>query len=243
MNEEIKNTDFVAEEPAGNSARMELENMLKEMLPEEKQNGSVEEMAIECIKEQKEMNDRLVEAMGKDPRLAQVFADMVNGKKGAMSLVRYFGKDFLSAEEGSPEYEEMMNEDKAFQEEKEAMKANAQAFDEKATMFFEAFVEYCGRKNLNADVYKMRILDELMIPVMDWVATDEVFDRLVNAVDYEKDVDDAFHAGEVKGRNMNINELRAKPTDGMPHGLNSHGTMKEQMPKKRNSLIAAALEA
>jgi hypothetical protein len=65
----------------------------------------------------------------------------------------------------------------------------------------------------------------------------------VNAVDHEKDVDDAFQAGEVKGRNMNIYELRAKPTDGMPHGLNSHGTMKEQMPKKRNSLIAAALEA
>lgn len=244
MNEEVKGVDFADVKPEGDGARVELEALLKELMPVEKQNASVEEMALEYIKEQKAMNDRLVEALGDDPRMAQALAEMMHGGKGAASIVRYFGKSFLDAEEGSPEYEEVMKADKEFLDNKAKAEKNLQDFDNKAAEFFKAFVAYCERKNLNADVYKMRILDELMIPVMDWVATDEVFDRLVNAVDYNKDVEDAFQAGEVKGRNMNINELRARPSDGLPGGLGSHGVpVQNEIPRKRNSLIAAALEA
>jgi hypothetical protein len=62
-------------------------------------------------------------------------------------------------------------------------------------------------------------------------------------VDYEKDTEDAFVAGETKGRNMNINEMRMKPSDGMPKGLSSQAVPVEQPKRKVNSLIADALKA
>jgi hypothetical protein len=87
-------------------------------------------------------------------------------------------------------------------------------------------------------------MEKVMGPVMGWEANDEVFGRLVKAVDYDKDVEDAFVAGEVKGRNMNINEMRAKPSDGMPKGLSSQAAPASERPmRKMNSLIEKALNA
>ena len=77
---------------------------------------------------------------------------------------------------------------------------------------------------------------------MGWEASDEVFDRLVKAVDYEKDTEDAYAAGQISGRNMNINEMRMKPTDGMPKGLSSQAAP-ERPKRKVNSLIEKALNA
>lgn len=242
MEEEIKMTETIAEEPVGNTARQELEALLKELLPEEK-GGDVDQMALDWIKGQREMNERIVNAMKEDPRMAQVFAEVIDGGKGAASLIRHFGRSYFDAEEGTPEYEEMMAADEEYQNNKAAMAQNQQAFEDKARAFFAGLDDYCNRKSLNADVYKVRIVDEVLEPALDWVATDEFFDRLVKAVDYEKDTEDAFEAGEIKGRNMNINEMRSKVGDGMPKGLTSQAAPVEQPKRKMNSLLEKALKA
>lgn len=226
------------------TARQELETLLNEALPEEKQTGDVEQMALDYIREMKDMNGRLVEAMSSDPRMAQVFAEVIDGGKAAQALIRHFGRRFFDVEEGTPEYEEMMAADAEYQQGIKDMEMNKAAFDEKARNFFVALDDYCNRMNLNADVYKVRIVDEVLTPALDWVATDDFFGKLVNAVDYDKDVEDAFEAGKVKGRNMNINEMRGKIDDGMPKGLNSQGTPVIEKPKRiANPLIARALNA
>lgn len=244
MDEEVITTEITVEEPIGNSARQELETLLNELLPEEKRTGDVDQMALDYIREMNEMNDRLVQALSNEPRLAQVFAEVVNGDKGAHSLVRHFGKEFLSAEEGTPEYEAAMAADKEYQEGK-AQIMNAQlAFDEKANAWFDAFRAYCEKMNLNADVYLVRAEDEFILPLYEFAVSDEIFARIVKALDYDKDVEDAFDAGETKGRNTNINEMRARPTDGMPKGLNSQAAPVVERPKvRRNPLIADALNA
>jgi hypothetical protein len=56
-------------------------------------------------------------------------------------------------------------------------------------------------------------------------------------------VEDAFVAGEVKGRNMNINEMRGKVGDGMPKGLTSQAVPVEQPKRRMNSLLEKALKA
>jgi hypothetical protein len=230
------------EEPV-NGARQELETLLVEVLPEEKRTGDVDQMALDYIKELREMNDRIAEAISDDPRTAQMFADLVNGQGGAKSLVRHFGKKFLDVKEGTPEYDEIMAADAEFMAERERGKAFDEENRAKAQAWFAAFTDYCNRMNLNEDVYLVKIEDEFIKPVMEWEASDETFNKLVKAVDYDKDVDDAFEAGKIKGRNTNIHEMRSKPSDGMPSGLSSQAPVVEKPKRKVNSLIARALEA
>lgn len=243
MEEEIVKTYVEAEQPAESAARQELKALLEEIIPEEKRSDDVEQMALDYIKEQRAKNDKIVEALSEDPRMAQVFVDAMNGEGGSKSLIRHFGKSFLEAEEGSPEYEEIMAADREYQEGRNKMLADQQAYDEKAGAWFAAFSDYCKRMNLNEDVYLVKIEDEFISPVMDWEHSDKIFDRLVKAVDYDKDVEDAFEAGEIKGRNTNINEMRAKPSDGMPKALSSQGVISDKPRVRRNPLIADALNA
>lgn len=244
MDEEKVTTEMTVEEPVGApTARQELETLLNEILPEEKRTGDVDRMALDYIKELREQNDRMVEAISDDPRTAQVFADVINGQGGAKSLVRHFGKKFLDVEEGTPEYDEIMAADAEFMAERERGKAFDEENRAKAQAFFAAFSEYCKRKNLNEDVYMVKIWDEFLDRVMEWAIGDEIFDKLVKAVDYDKDVDDAFEAGKIKGRNTNIHEMRSKPSDGMPSGLSSQAPVVERPKRAMNPLIARALDA
>ena len=194
-------------------------------------------------REKMEMNDRIAEAIGGDPFVAQMFVDIANGEKPGVSVVRRFGKALIEAEEGTPEYDELMAADAEFMAERERGKAFDEENSAKAQAWFEAFTDYCNRMNLNEDVYLVKIEDEFIKPVMEWEASDETFDKLVKAVDYEKDVDDAFEAGEIKGRNTNINEMRSKPSDGMPSGLSSQAPVVERPKRAMNPLIAKALKA
>jgi hypothetical protein len=84
---------------------------------------------------------------------------------------------------------------------------------------------------------------EVIEPSLNLKVDEKLFARLVKAVDYDKDVEDAFSAGEVKGRNTNIHEMRAKVDDGLPKGLSSQAVMAAEKPKKRNRILESALRA
>jgi hypothetical protein len=104
----------------------------------------------------------------------------------------------------------------------------------------------CKLYNDNRSPIRAWLLEDYSVetkPVLEWEASDETFNKLVKAVDYDKDVDDAFEAGEIKGRNTNIHEMRSKPSDGMPSGLSSQAPVVERPKRKVNSLIADALKA
>ena len=66
---------------------------------------------------------------------------------------------------------------------------------------------------------------------------------LDHAVTYEKDVEDAFAAGNVKGRNTNIRRMQETFGDGMPKGMNSVAPVQQERPDSTNSLIDSALKA
>ena len=242
MEEDVKITEMTVEEPQSESTeRQELEAKLDAILPEEE--GSVYKKALAYIERNEEMNDRLVKALSDDPKMAQVFVEVMDGGKSGSALVRHFGKSYLEAEEGSPEYEEIMAADREYEESRAKIKASQEAFDNESNAFYEAFSDYCKRKSLNEEVYLVKIEDKVVLPLFRMMASDELFDSLVKAVDYDKDVEDAFEAGEIKARNMSINEMRAKPGDGMPKGLSSQAQMQMQQPKRKiNSLIAKALQ-
>lgn len=242
MDEEVKVTEMTVEEPVGNSARQELEALLTEVLPEEKRTGDVEQMALDYIKELRSSNDRIIEAISDDPRAAQMFADIVNGtRKPGAAIARYFGKGFM-ADEGTPEYDEMMAADEEFVNERESAKRTAEEHNAKMLDFLDWLEEQLGE---DAEGERMRrVYNEILIPLLDGVKDETLPGKLKKSLDYDKDVEDAFAAGEVKGRNMNINEMRSKVGDGMPKGLTSQAVPVVEKPKRKvNSLIADALKA
>ena len=245
MDENVKNVEVaVVEQDVAPTAREELKALLMEILPEEKRSEDVEQMALDYIKEQVEMSNRMAEKIAEDPRLAQVFADVVAGtRKPGAALARYFGKNILAAEEGTPEYEELVKADEEYWNELNAAEKMKEEQGANAAAWFDALEQYCEKNGLDKDVYIPKIEDMVIIPSLDLVISDELFARLVKAVDYDKDVEDAFAAGEVKGRNTNIHEMRARVGDGMPKGLSSQGAPVEKPKKPMNSLLAKALNA
>ena len=241
--EDIKTTEIIVEEPAGNLDRERLKERLKMALPEEKHSDNVEQMALAYMDEQQEMNDRLVARMAEEPEMADALVAIMNGGKSSTALIRALGKDFFGAKEGTPEYEELMRAHEEFTAERAKMRADSEELDAKLANFFAKLREYCEKHGLDYDDYVNRIMEAYLAPLLDVEATDAVFDRLVKGVDYDKDTEDAFAAGVVKGRNTNIHELRVKPDDGLPKGLTSTATPAERAKRPINPLIAKALEA
>ena len=241
-NEKTAITEDIAQGPP--TAREELETLLNEILTEEERTGDVDAMALNYIRKQKEMSDKLIEALSTDARFASAMVDIMNGKGGGEALVRHFGKGFINAQEGTPEWDEILQADKEWNDTRTQGMVAAEEYDKKAAAWFDAFDDYCNRMNLNADVYKIKVEDEFIIPVLEWEVSDKIFDSLVKAVDYDKDTEDAFAAGEIKGRNENINNMRAKPSDGLPKALGTQATITPERPKRKvNSFVASALKA
>lgn len=243
MDEEVKVTEMTVEEPVGNSARQELEALLTEALPEEKRTGDVEQMALDYIKELRSSNDRIIEAISDDPRAAQMFADIVNGtRKPGAAIARYFGKGFM-ADEGTPEYDEMMAADEEFFNERESAKRTAEEHNAKMLDFLDWLEGELGEEEGAEGERMRRVYNEILIPLLDGVKDETLPGKLKKSLDYDKDVEDAFAAGQVKGRNMNINEMRGKVGDGMPKGLTSQAVPVVERPKKRNRMLESALGA
>lgn len=112
-----------------------------------------------------ESQNRFAEVLTKDPRLAQVLADVIAKKRGAAaSLARYFGKDLLSAEEGSPEYEELAKAEEERMAELERGKASQREFDaniERSLPVMEEFAKENGMENCDA------FLDEVYAKILE----------------------------------------------------------------------------
>ena len=72
----------------------------------------------------------------------------------------------------------------------------------------------------------------------------EVCLALDHAVSYEQDVEDAFEAGNIKGRNTNIRRMQENFGDGLPKNMSSVAPPQSgRRGSKGNSLIDAALNA
>ena len=249
MDDEVKITETTVEAPleptpAEPTAAERLEERLMELMPEEERTGDMAEDALNLINRMVEANDRIAEAIAEDERLAQAFADVAAGtRKPAAAIARYFGKRFSTAEEGTPEYDEVMAADEEYFNEREKMKADREKQAVGASEFFDAFENYLEAQGLDKEKYVDAVFKEVLEPALDLRVDETLFARLVNAVDYNKDVEDAFKAGEVRGRNTNIHEMKGKIGDGLPKAMGSQGVPVEQPKRKVNSLIAKALQA
>lgn len=243
---DVTNTANATEElVAGASPYATLEEGLKAIFGEafDIKNVVAQQALLKHIENNKEQNEKLAAVIETDPRLAQMLVDIVNGKRNAHSaLARYYGSSMGQLSEDSPEYEEMMQADEERRE--ELMRAAAERRDyENNLQSSRAIIEnFCKERGYEPADFMNRVWDSIVMPILSGNYSHEVCVALDNALNYEQDVENAFVAGDIKGRNTNIQRLKENFGDGMPKGLNSASNL-AQPKRKVNSLIEDALNA
>lgn len=238
------NSNVLSEETVVTPTKREMLNkLLSEEIPDYNANDdeSSAEMLMNYINGNKEQRNKLAESLQSDPRLAQMLADIVSGKRGAAnSMVRYFGKDFLSAEEGSSEYDDIQAAEEERKKEMEAMDASRQEYSNNLEKSIPLVEEWCREKQYNMDEFLDKVWTQVISPIMSGNYSREVCDFLDKGLNYDKDTKDAMDAGVVQGRNENINKMREERGDGLPKGITTSSPVKDKK-KEKSPLISAAL--
>ena len=192
-----------------------------------------------------EQNRQLASLLGADPRLAQLLADVVSGKRNAhAAMARYYGKSFLDFEEGSPEYEEMLMMDEERRREALELARNRRSYEDNLEASRPVIEQFCKERGYDPAQCMDCVWEQLVFPILSGSYSPEVCLALDHAVSYEQDVEDAFEAGNIKGRNTSIRRMQENFGDGLPKNMSSVAPPHaERQRPKRNSLVDAALNA
>ena len=224
---------------------LELEEGLKKIFGNEFDLGNSvsQSLLLKHLMLIKEQNERLSEAFERDPRLAQMIVDMLEGKRYAYSAVaRYFGNSYVNMDEDSPEYEEMLMADEERRAEVMRLADDRREYERNLKESILVIESFCKERGYDVQEFVNNVWECIIFPIMQGRYTDEVCTALDHAISYEQDVQDAFAAGDIKGRNMNIQRMKEDFGDGMPKGMGSVAPP-ETTRRKGNSLIEKALDA
>lgn len=252
MDEEEKLEQVIPQEEQGEiqdvkpTKRSELQAMLGEEIPD--YNADDDEVSAEqlmaYIKEGKDQKGRLADALKEDPRLAQVLADVVGKKRGAgASFARYFGKDLISAEEGTPEYDELLAAEEERKKELEAADVSRKEYEDNLNASMPILEKWCEENGEDKEAFLDYIWENIISPIYSGKYTAELCDLIFKGKSYDKDTTDAMAAGEVKGRNANINKMKEDIGDGMPKNIVSTPPEEEKPRKPKNAFLSKALGA
>lgn len=154
-----------------------------------------------------EANKRLAEAINRDPAVGAFIAAITSGKSPSYAAARYLGRDFLSADPDSDDYNEIVKAEAERQEEIDRTRKQQEEFDanlEKSEVNFEAFAKENGMDEKAFEKYFQDVYHVLLNPIMAGDYTPEVLQRLKKAIDYDVAVADAEAAGRAAGRNEKI---------------------------------------
>ena len=224
---------------------LKLEAGLKEIFGEEFEltDSLAQDLLLQHLRVNKEQNARLAGAMRRDPRMAQLLADMIEGKRNAHSAVaRYFGRSVMEVDENSPEFDEIMLADEERREEVANLANDRREYEENLAESIPVIEQFCVQKGYDPSDFMSDVWEKLIFPVLAGRYSSDVCTLLDHAITYEQDVEDAFAAGDVKGRNTNIMRMKEDFGDGLPKGMSSAAPVVDKR-IKRNSLIEKALKA
>ena len=97
--------------------------------------------------------------------------------------------------------------------------------------------QFCKKKGYEVDDFLDKVWDWVASPILSGRYTPELLEMMDKAFNYDTDVSDALKAGEVKGRNENVNKMRNdKIGDGLPTGLGTN-TKQTKKPKQKQETI------
>lgn len=201
--------------------------------------------ADEDNRQRREMDTKLGEALANDSRLAAALGDVMQNKRGAgAALARYYGRDLLTAEEGSDEYKELMEAEEERRKEAEELLAAEQAYDKNVERTMPEVERFCKENNKDVEAFKQQLWEKIIFPVMNGEYTQELCQIVLHGLDYDSDIEDAKAAGRIMGRNDNIERLRENREAGqMTSGFGGAAMPPERKPEKKPRRDAAFLAA
>ena len=202
-----------------------------------------QDLLLRHLELNREQNERLAAMLERDPRLAQMLVDVIDGKRNAHSAVaRYFGRGFMSIDEDSPEFEEIMLADEERKNEVMRLANDRREYEANLEASMPVIDAFCKERGYDPSDFMDNVWERLIFPIMAGRYDNDVCMALDHAITYEKDVEDAFAAGDVKGRNANIRRMKEDFGDGLPKGMSSVAPDVERK-RLHNSLIDKALNA
>ncbi len=202
-----------------------------------------QDLLLRHLELNREQNERLAAMLERDPRLAQMLVDVIDGKRNAHSAVaRYFGRGFMSIDEDSPEFEEIMLADEERKNEVMRLANDRREYEANLEASMPVIDAFCKERGYDPSDFMDNVWERLIFPIMAGRYDNDVCMALDHAITYEKDVEDAFAAGDVKGRNANIRRMKEDFGDGLPKGMSSVAPDVERK-RPHNSLIDKALNA
>lgn len=222
-----------------------LESGLKELFGDDFDiNDNVaQEALLQHLRVNREQNERLAGALERDPRLAQMLVDMIEGKRNAHSaMARYFGRSVMNIDENSPEFEEVMRADEEHRDELLRNATERRNYEDNLNASRGVIENFCRERGYDAATFMNDVWDKLVMPILSGNYTYDVCTALEHAINYEQDVEDAFAAGDIKGRNTNIQRMKENFGDGLPKGMSS-AAPDATAKRRRNPLIEDALQA
>ena len=202
-----------------------------------------QDLLLRHLEMNREQNQKLAAMLERDPRIAQMLVDVIEGKRGAHGAVaRYFGHGFMNVDEDSPEFEEIMLADEERKNEVMRLANDRREYESNLEASMPVIETFCKEKGYDPSEFMDSVWERLIFPIMAGKYTDDVCTALDHAITYEQDVEDAFAAGDIKGRNSNIRRMKEDFGDGLPKGMSSAAPEIERK-HPRNSLIQKALNA
>ena len=230
---------------SGEASLSVLESGLKRIFGEEFDiyDSASQEALVEHLRVNREQNEHLAEALERDPRLAQMMVDVIDGKRNAHSaMARYFGSSMMNFREGSPEYEEMLQADEERRNEVVRAAAERKEYEGNLDASRGVIEGFCRERGYDPVAFMGDVWDKLVMPILSGNYTYDVCTALEHTINYEQDIEDAFAAGDIKGRNTNIQRMKEDFGDGLPKGMSS-AAVDSSSKRRRNSLIEDALKA
>ena len=173
-----------------------------------------------------------------------MLVDVIDGKRSAhASMARYFGRSMMELDESSPEFEEVMIADEERRDEMYRLAENRREYESNLEASRPIIEQFCSEKGYEPADFMEMVWEKVVFPVLSGKYSYEVCTALDHSLTYEQDVEDAFAAGDIKGRNTNIQRMKGDIGDGLPKGLQSAAPVDNTKRRKGNSLIEAALKA
>lgn len=204
-------------------------------------NGDDEESVYDDMLSYRKDNDesrkRISDMLSENPQLAQVLSDIANKKRGAgAAFARYFGKDLLNAEEGTPEWDEIQQAEKERNEELMALRKRGSDYDANIEASKPVLDEFGKANGINVDDFLDEAYNKIIEPIFLGKYDMDLLKRLRNALAYEGDMESSFNAGKAAGRNERIEDMRkANVGDGMPRMGSSAGASRPSKVAKKSN--------
>ncbi len=220
------------------------DRLRKEFPDKEITDEDVQKIALEHINtledyrtNNREANKKIISVLESEPAIGEMIKDISKGAGFREALSRNVDVENIKPAEGDPDYEawstNLTERQKRMQEQDDIRKS----LSENRNGSVEAMKEFAKENDLSDDEASefLTTLDDVLANVYKGKVTKEFLGMMKKALNSKKDIAKAKEAGEIKGRNEQIETKKqeAKPAgDGLPI-LSSSQTKEKEIPKTK----------